>query len=96
MFHNEQEEKCSRVLLAAIKYLNATHRLTQPGLLRVPETSAIPNRELKMFIITSDGVIRFWDKFKDQFQNMIMANEHSPEKLANKLKDYMKWLGDDR
>ena len=49
-----------------------------------------------MFIITSDGVIRFYEKFKEHFQNMIMAYEHQPEKMAMKLKDYMKWLGDDR
>lgn len=49
-----------------------------------------------MFVITSDGVIRFYEKFKEQFQTLIMRHEQNPERLAHKLKDYMKWLGDDR
>ena len=64
--------------------------------MRVPETTSIPTKDLRMFIVTSDGVIRFYEKFREQYQAMIMRNEQNPERLASKLKDYMKWLGDDR
>ncbi|KAJ3080681.1 hypothetical protein HK102_002885, partial [Quaeritorhiza haematococci] len=91
----KKEETCSRVLLASIRHLTPECKLTQPGLLRVPETRSFANRDLRLFVMGSDGVIRFYDQFIEQYQAMIMKNENNIERMVDQLKDYMKWLRDD-
>ncbi|KAJ3129618.1 hypothetical protein HK098_000769 [Nowakowskiella sp. JEL0407] len=92
----KKETHLSRVLLAALRNLNASHRLTCPGLLRTPETKSIANRDLALFVVASDGVIRYYDKFKEEFQGMVMRNSEDPERIVELMKEYMKWLRDDR
>ncbi len=79
-----------------MKYLDQRHLLKQAGILRVPDVTCVRNDEIRLFIIASDGVIRFYEELKEQYQNMIMKLESQPEKLIDKLKSYLKWLGDDR
>ncbi|KAJ1547146.1 hypothetical protein HK096_004170 [Nowakowskiella sp. JEL0078] len=78
----KKETHLSRVLLAALRNLNATHKLVHHGLLRVPETRSIANKDLAMFVVASDGVIRFYDKFKDEFRSKITKNPEDPEKIV--------------
>ncbi|KAI8801304.1 hypothetical protein BJ742DRAFT_838062 [Cladochytrium replicatum] len=92
----KKEQQMSRVLLAAMRNLNANHRLTLPGLIRKPEVTSIANRELVLFVVASDGVIRFYEKFRDEFRGMIMRHLDEVERSTEVLKEYMKWLRDDR
>ncbi|TPX38397.1 hypothetical protein SeMB42_g04131 [Synchytrium endobioticum] len=92
----KKESQMSRVLLSAVIGLDHRHRLNSPGLVRVPEVAAIPNHELRSFVIASDGVIRFYKRCKKIFQSIISRNADTPEKCVEEMMSNLKWLKDDR
>ncbi|KAI9207898.1 uncharacterized protein BJ171DRAFT_257015 [Polychytrium aggregatum] len=93
----QSKESVSQILLASIRSLGASNKMNGvAGLLRTPETTRIPTAHLKMVVLASDGVIRYYSKCKDDFQSIIIRNQESAAKVVDELKEYMKWLRDDR
>ncbi|TPX36740.1 hypothetical protein SmJEL517_g01283 [Synchytrium microbalum] len=92
----KKETQMSRVLLSAVRGLDHRHHLASPGLVRVPDVTSIPNHELRSFVVASDGVIRFFKRFKKVFQEIISRNAETPEKCVEEMMNNLKWLRDDR
>lgn len=86
-----KESAMSRVFLTALRHLNARDKLRSPGVVRVPETKTFENSELRMFVIASDGVIRWYSKFRAEYNEIMVTNEAEPVKIADKLMNKMKW-----
>ena len=92
------ETQMSRVFLTALKALKAPeHYLSAPGLVRVPQTACLPNKDLRLFLVASDGVIRFYDKFRKDYDEVVMRyGERNPTRCVEELKKFLVWIGDDR
>ncbi|KAJ3222307.1 hypothetical protein HK099_002457 [Clydaea vesicula] len=86
----------SRVLQASIKHLNIDNKIITPGLLRVPETTSIPNAELRQILIASDGVVRFYNYLGSEIRSVLMSNYKNQDRIVDELKDYLTWLRDDK
>lgn len=93
-----KESQMSRILLAAIHKLRYPYNaLVKPGLIRTPATARVANKRLKLFCVASDGVIRFYEQLKNEFDSLIVKYaDNNMEKCVEEMKKLMEWVGDDR
>ena len=69
-----KEATMSRVLLTALRHLSAVDVLRRPGLVREPVTKTFENSDLKMFVIASDGVVRWYSKHKNDYDQVSLRS----------------------
>lgn len=86
----------SSLICTALLNFRTSHKLKCSALKRQPDTCAIPNSELRVFVMASDGVIKFTNLFQNKFTGMVMKHRHSLSDMAHTLLDYLSFLGDDR
>lgn len=91
-----KEAAMSRVFLTALRNLSDEDRLRCPALVRVPETRTFLNADIRLFLIASDGVVRWYGKQRHQYDELIVQHENDPSKLVDRMMNKMKWLMDDR
>ncbi|ORX84459.1 hypothetical protein BCR32DRAFT_277156 [Anaeromyces robustus] len=72
------------------------HKLKASGLKRQPDVVAVLNCDLKLFVLASDGVIKFYNTFKNKYNDIIIKNHDNLKNMARILMEYMSFLGDDR
>jgi hypothetical protein len=91
-----KENQMSRVLLAAVLNLTAEHKISYSGLIRKPETKSVPNSSLRMFIIASDGVVRWYERDKPEYDRVILEERGDVKAMVSRMMERMSWLRDDR
>ncbi|ORX76322.1 hypothetical protein BCR32DRAFT_271358 [Anaeromyces robustus] len=85
----------SRLISSSINLLTTQHKINSCSLKRKPEITTIKNSELKLFIIASDGVIRSYYEYKDQYNSIITNNYKNPERLLSAFKEFSSSINDD-
>jgi len=91
-----KENQMSRVLLAAVLNLTAEHKINGSGLIRKPNVTSFANSDLRLFILASDGVVRWYERDKPAYDRVILENRHDAKTMVLKMMDRMAWLRDDR
>lgn len=85
----------SKLFSSMINILNKDNFVRDCSLKRIPEITSIKNSDLKLFIIASDGVIRSYFDYKNQYHSMIVNNYKNPEKLIGAFKEFSSSINDD-
>ncbi|OUM65623.1 hypothetical protein PIROE2DRAFT_7382, partial [Piromyces sp. E2] len=85
----------SKLFSSTINILNRENFIKDCSLRRIPEITSLKNSDLKLFIIASDGVIRSYFDYKNQYHSMIINNYKSPEKLMGAFKEFSSSINDD-
>jgi len=85
----------SKLFTSCINLLSKDHYIQDCSLKRLPEITCIRNSDLRLFIIASDGVIRSYFDYKDQYHSMITSYYKNPEKLMGAFKDFSSSINDD-
>ncbi|OUM69870.1 hypothetical protein PIROE2DRAFT_2056, partial [Piromyces sp. E2] len=86
----------SSLLCSALMNFRPQHKLKASGLKRQPDVVAILNCDLKLFVLASDGVIKYYSIFKNKYNDIIIKNHNNLKNMARILMEYMSFLGDDR
>jgi len=86
----------SSLLCSALMNFRPQHKLKASGLKRQPDVVAVLNCDLKLFVLASDGVIKFYSIFKNKYNDIIIKNHDNLKNMARILMEYMNFLGDDR
>ncbi|ORX41641.1 protein serine/threonine phosphatase 2C [Piromyces finnis] len=86
----------SSILCSALMNFHPHHKLRAPGLKRQPDVISVLNCDLKLFILASDGVIKYYSTFKNKYNDIIIKNHENLKNMARILIEYMSFLGDDR
>jgi serine/threonine protein phosphatase PrpC len=86
----------SSLLCSALMNFRPHHKLKASGLKRQPDIVSILNCDLKLFVLASDGVIKYYSTFKNKYNDIIIKNHNNLKNMARILMDYMSFLGDDR
>jgi serine/threonine protein phosphatase PrpC len=86
----------SSLLCSAVMNFRPQHKLKASGLKRQPDVVAVLNCDLKLFVLASDGVIKFYNIFKNKYNDIIIKNHSNLKNMARILMEYMSFLGDDR
>jgi len=86
----------SSLLCSALMNFRPQHKLKASGLKRQPDVLAVLNCDLKFFVLASDGVIKFYNIFKNKYNDIIIKNHNNLKNMSRILMEYMSFLGDDR
>jgi len=86
----------SSLLCSAVMNFRPQHKLKASGLKRQPDVLAVLNCDLKLFVLASDGVIKYYSIFKNKYNDIIIKNHNNLKNMARNLMEYMSFLGDDR
>jgi len=86
----------SSLLCSALMNFRPQHKLKASGLKRQPDVLAVLNCDLKLFVLASDGVIKYYSIFKNKYNDIIIKNHNNLKNMARILLEYMSFLGDDR
>jgi len=86
----------SSLLCSAVMNFRPQHKLKASGLKRQPDVIAVLNCDLKLFVLASDGVIKYYSIFKNKYNDIIIKNHNNLKNMARILVEYMSFLGDDR
>lgn len=86
----------SSLLCSALMNFHPQHKLKAPGLKRQPDIITVLNSDLKLFVLATDGVIKYYNTFKNKYNDIIIKNHNDLKNMSRLLLEYMSFLGDDR